>query len=342
MIRPDTIPLDEITGTVKKAIIPSQMYKHWANILDSKNKKCYASIIKDNGTIVEQINFCMIKTSFGKFLVSMPYIGYGSCFFLENKTILKLLIDEVLKFAAENDCLNVSISTHPLSTLTFEDYRRIFDFNYSKTVDCQMSVVADHPLEEMNHKRRMAFKNEISKIEKSDAFIDKSPSDNIFEEWYKVYLDRFSDIGGMPNSRNFFKALHIISRESHDVDFWVLRDDDLVIGGVIFEKGKGIIDYTTSAFRTEYRKQYPTTYVLNEYFKEMVKGERIFFNWQGSGGNEGVKKYKKRWGAQDMQQSYLAKNLVPVEEILAIPLEKVKHELMRCFVLPYELWGVKR
>jgi len=330
--------LKDFNLKVEKEIIPSQLNMHWAKILDSKKCESYVLYVEDGGSVKEQLNFCIMKTSFGNFLVSMPYIGYGSCFDVANKKYLKDLFIKLEEFAVGNDCLNMSVSTHPLSSMSFEDYKDVFDYSFFHKADCQVSILNGHPLLSMSHKRRSAFKNEISKAEQAGFIIDKQPEENILDQWYEVYLKRFQDIGGIPNTKTYFFNCYQISKESNDIDFWVVRNDSLVLGGVFCEIGKSIVDYSTSAFLTEYRKIYPTTYLLNEYFtKALLQGIR-YFNWQGSGGNEGVFNYKKRWGAEDYEQFYFAKNLVPVSEITSIPLSKIKKELTRCYVLPYNLW----
>lgn len=334
--------LKDFSTIIEKELIPSQLDNHWAKILDSKTRTCYVGYVEEKGIVREQLNFCIMKTSFGNFFVSMPYIGYGSCFDIANKKYLKDLFSKLEEFAIDNKCLNMSICTHPLSSISFGDYKEIFDYSFYHKIECQISDLDGHPLLNMSHKRRSAFKNEISKIEKSDYFIDKHPSKHIFDQWYEVYKKRFQDIGGIPNTKEFFLKCYEISQNSNKIDFWIVRDDSLVLGGVFCEIGKNIVDYTTSAFLTEYRKLYPTTCLLNEYFKKIIVQKIRYFNWQGSGGHEGIKGYKKRWGAGDYEQYYFAKNLVPVSEITSIPLSKIKTELFRCYVLPYDLWGDKQ
>jgi len=331
--------LKDFSAPVEKNLIPSQLDSHWAKILDSDTRTSYVGIIEKNGIITEQLNFCIMNTSFGNFFVSMPYIGYGSCLDVVNKQDIKELFVKLEEFAKEKNCLNMSICTHPLSSMSFEDYKDVFDYAYSHKKDCQISVLDNgHPLDNMTHKRRSAFKNEISKIEQSDYFIDKKPDRKMFDQWYEVYKKRFEDVGGICNTKEFFLGCYEISKNSDTMDFWVIRNESEVLGGVICEIGKNIVDYTTSAFSTESRKLYPTTYLLNEYLYKAIEQKIRYFNWQGSGVYKGILEYKKRWGAGDYEQFYFAKNLVPISEITATPLSKVQHELVRCYVLPYSLW----
>ena len=322
-----------------KELVPPQLNPFYANFIDSDVDTCYTIYNEDknNSRIKEQLNFVLMKRPYGTFLVSMPYIGYGSCLDVNNKKHLKELFFELERFAVEHGCLTMSFCNHPLSNINFNDMKHVFGYSFSHNSTCQISFLDVHPLEKLSHKRRSAFKNEISKSVKAGFSIVKKPDRDMFNSWYDVYVSRFNDIDAVSNSKKFFLGLYNESVRNHDVDFWVVKDDNVVVGGVFFEKGKGIVDYTTSAFLTSYHKFFPTTFLLDNYFDSII-GSMSYFNWQGSGGNDGVFNYKRRWGAVCYDQFYYAKNLVPLKRITSIPLEIIKSDLFRCFVLPYSLW----
>ena len=329
--------LKDFYSIVDKEIVPSQLSPFYAKLIDSDIDTCYTIYLKNNNIVREQLNFVLMKRPYGTFLISMPFIGYGSCLNIKNKKHLKELFLKLESFATENGCLSMSICNHPLSNINPGDMRHFFDYSFSHNTICQISTLNVHPLKTLSHKRRSAFKNEISKSVKAGFSVVKKPDRDMFNSWYDVYVSRFDDIDAVPNSKKFYLGLYRESVRNQDVEFWVAKDSDVVIGGMFFEKGKGIVDYTTSAFLTVYHKFYPTTFVLDEYFSDNIDVFR-YFNWQGSGNNSGVFNYKRRWGAVCYDQFYYAKNLVPVENITSIPLDRVKSDLFRCFILPYSLW----
>ena len=335
------IRLKEFLSPTKKELIPPQLCPYWANILDSDTITCYVIYVEDKDVIKDQLNFSIIKSSIGNFLISMPYIGYGCCFDVVNKKYLGKLFSELEKFALENDCLTMSICTHPLASLPFNAYKEVFDYSFSYKNFCQISELDMHPLLKLKHHRRMAFNNEISKIGKeSEYFIDTKPSEDTFEEWLEVYNARFRELKGHPLSYWFYNNYYKESRINDKIDFWVLRSESTVLGGAFFSIGKYIVDYGTSAFISEYRTLYPTTYLLNSYFEKMIEQGILYFNWQSSPSKgSGVYNYKRRWGAKEYEHYYFSKNLVDISEIISIPLSKIKRELAGCYVLPYTLWG---
>ena len=339
MIRIDR--LKEFSSPRGKMLMPPQLSAYWAKILDSTTRTCYVIYAEDNGIIREQLNFCIMKCSFGNFLISMPYIAYGSCFDVANKKYLNKLFSELEKFALETDCLAMSICTHPLASLPFDAYHDVFNYSFSYKNFCQISELDSPPLSKLTHKRRMAFRNEISKIEKdSDYFIDTNPDENTFNKWFQVYSERIQELGGNPLPKWFYFNYYKESQTNDKIDFWVLRNDSVVLGGIFCSIGKNIVDYGTSAFRSDYRKLYPTTFLLNRYFEKLIKEGIRYFNWQSSPYKaEGVYNYKKRWGAKDYEHYYFSKNLVDINEITAIPLSAIERELAGCYVLPYTLWG---
>ena len=312
-------------------LTPPQLFPYWARILDKWDS--YA--ISSKG---QHLNFYIVETSFGKVLISMPYIGYGSCF--TSTEGIKELFSDLEAFARDNDCLTMSVCTHPLATVPFDKYHDLFDYDYSYKNFCQISTIDKHPLESVSHKRRMAFNSEIARCSREGYIIDKHPDAEIYDQWLECYKSRVTDLDAIPFPDWFFDNYYRESQKDDKVDFWVVRDESTILGGIFCARGNNIVDYCTSAFKTEYRKLYPTTYILNEYFNDAVSRGIKYFNWQSSPvKNEGTYNFKKRWGAEEYEHYYFAKTLAPLENILEIPLQKIKKELVGCYMLPYSLWG---
>jgi len=330
-------------ATLKKEFIPPQLMPYYGRIIDSNLRHCYALFdYTSSAEPLEQINFCITSTSFGKFMFAMPFVGYGSMFDIANVKILKEMIVELEGIAKEDECLSMSLCTHPLSNVPREMHKEIwpgFDYEYKNF--CQISDLSKgHPIAQLDHRERMVFGAETSKMEKAGFEIVKSPSLQDFNQWYAVYTKRFEEFKAQPISKTMCSR-YLMEARKGNVDFWMAKRNDVgVIGGIIFAKGKGIIDYNISAFDSKYRELYATTAILNAYLLDCsIHGVR-YFNWQSSPGrSSGTYKYKARWGGQEYVHYYLSKALAPIETITAIPLEKLKRELPFCYVLPYSLWG---
>lgn len=333
--------LNESSFSIEKEIIPPQLDPFWARILDSDTRTCYTLYIDEKCCVQEQLNFCIIKCSFGKVLISMPYVGYGSCFDVKNSKYLIDIFSDLDDFASENDCLAMSVCTHPLSTVPFETYKKYFKEGYFFKNFCQISICYEHPLSQLNHHRRMAFNNEISKMtSKSEYYIDMNPEKDIFDQWFEIYKGRFQDLNSPSLPYWFYYNYFKESQTNDKINFWVIRNESSVVGGVFITVGKNIADYGTSAFNTEYRHLYPTTFLLNKYFEKMITQHIHYFNWQSSPAkNGGVYNFKKRWGAKEYEHYYLSKHFVDLDEITSIPSYKIKNELTGCYLLPFTLWG---
>jgi hypothetical protein len=265
----------------------------------------------------------------------MPFIGYGCCFDTVNTDDAKAILKELEDLARQEDCLTMSISTHPLQTL---DINKVWDAPYAIKNYCQMLDVTEHPFNMMSSKRRNAFRNETQYVKKrSSFFIDNDPDRACFDKWYKVYLKLSEEQNSVPQRKDLFEKYWKMPRT--DIDFWVLRNDQEVAGGIFFAKGKGITDYNTSAFDSKFKELCCTTHVLDAYFSNMAKNGGRFFNMQSSKKfQDGTYRYKERWGAELRWHDIVSKNLVDLQSITCIPLETIKNELPGCFVLPYSLW----
>jgi hypothetical protein len=271
----------------------------------------------------------------------MPYIAYGSCLEAEHCQVLRELFHSLEEFAIENNCLALSICTHPLSTVTVDRIHEYFDYTHAQKNFCQISKITGHPILSMNHHRRMAFSSEIARMNaRPEFFIDKDPERNTFEAWYEIYKMRILDLGSKPLPHEFYVSYYQGSKTCESINFWVVRSEYEVIGGVFITTGKNIADYGTSAFDTAYRHLYPTTFLLNAYFHEAIRNGTGYFNWQSSPDRAGgVFKYKQRWGAEVYEHYYLSKTLVDLKELTSIPLSAIRHELAGSYLLPFSLWG---
>jgi hypothetical protein len=247
------------------------------------------------------------------------------------------------QFAIENECLSLSISTHPLSTVPFDTHREFFDYEYSFANFCQMSDLIVHPFIGMNHHRKMAFKNEISKLSsRPEWYIDEHPSEELFKLWFNIYIEKMKLFGSIPLPYEFYYKYWRESLRHENIDFWIVTNGDDVMGGVFFAVGKNIVDYCTSLFDDKYSSLNPTTYLLNQYISMMVENGTQYFNWQSSPVRSGgVYNYKKRWGAKDYDHYYFSKVLRDLDDISAIPFDIIRNETAGHYVLPYSIWGEK-
>ncbi len=330
--------LANVSISLDKKIIPPQLDPVWARIIDSDKKICYAIYDSD---LKEQINFCISEFSFGKILTPLPYASYGTCFDINNSLILKKMFEKLERFAVENDCLSMSVSTHPLSSVPFVKHRDIFEYDYSFTNFCQISDVSVHPVVGMTHHRRMAFNNEISKMTvQNEWYIDKNPTKELFDRWFEIYLKKMKLFGSIPLPYEFYYKYWQESLRNKIIDFWMITNGEDVIGGVFFAVGKNIIDYCTSLFDEKYSNLNPTTYLLNQYFYKMMDAGIQYFNWQSSPvRNGGVYNYKKRWGSKEYEHYYFSKILCNIDDMVQIPLDIMKRETVGHYVIPYSVWG---
>ena len=341
----DVMPLRELHGNLSKDLIPPQLGGYWADIIDSGTRTCFAVLGYEGGSRKEQISFCVTKTTFGRFLFAMPFVGYGCCFDAVNIPLIREMMDKLEDVAKENDCLAMSLCTHPLSNLPSEFHKTIWPgHQYAYENFCQVSELArGHPLNSLSHRDRMVFGAEIARLSKSGFSIESSPTQEDFFQWYAVYVKRFAEFGVTPLPKEMF-ARYLDESHGGNVDFWMAKSrQEGVIGGIIFTKGQGIVDYNISACDSEHRRFYATTSILNAYLTKCIEDGVRYFNWQSSPGrNSGTYRYKARWGGDEYTHHYLSKALAPLEQITSIPLRVLKSELPFCYVLPYSLWGEPR
>jgi len=320
-----------------KHFIPPQLMSYWHHLFDDDLSRPYVINAHDGDRAIEQINFVIMERPYGRFLFAMPFIGYGCYLNIEHKEEASAILSVLEEFAISNDCLTMSVSTHPLQALRIDD---MLDFPFVHHNHCQMLPIAGkHPFQRLSTKHRKSFRNEISHFRReSDLVVDREPTRAHFDMWYDVYLKLCGTHGTVPQTKELFLRYWEQSKVGN-IDFWVLRNDDEVAGGIFCAKGRRIIDYNTSAFDPDLGKLSCTTVVLNEYFNHLLEEDVTFFNMQSSKRlGDGTYNYKRRWQPFLAWHDIYSKNLVEIDHIREIPLEAIKRDLPGCYVLPYEIW----
>lgn len=334
----DVERMTEDTRTASKPLVPPQLFSYWCRIFESAEYRPYVISSKRDGEIKETLSFVIIEKPFGRFLFSMPFIGYGCSFDRENIEDARAIVQALEELARKEDCLTMSIATHPLQSL---DIGQVWDAPYRHRNHCQILELDRHPLEAMSGKRRKAVKNEMQYVlRRSNFTIDTDPDRETFDRWYEVYFKLCGEQRSVPQKKSLFEKYWEMSRDK--IDFWTLGNEEEVVGGIFCARGRGIVDYNTSAFDSRYKDLCCTTYVLGEYFDRLISQGVRYFNMQSSKRFEdGTYRYKERWGAKLFWHDIVSKSLVDLENVTSIPLEKVMKELPGCYVLPYSLWEQK-
>lgn len=125
---------------------------------------------------------------------------------------------------------------------------------------------------------------------------------NDYQTYYKLYEDSLARWGDRVTSRypwKLFENLFCMSLEYPDeVKLWVAElDGRMIAGGVVFYWNAHVV-YWHGAARSDGMKYRPANVLVTEMIKDACAKRFSFFDFNPSGGHEGVAAFKKSFGTE--------------------------------------------
>jgi hypothetical protein len=270
---------------------------------------------------------------------SLPYIAYGGPY-ADDEGVSDALLRHLRELAVDLGADVLSVGTSPLLTAEQEQtYLSAIAPTHKFENRVQLQSLATHPLEQLSKKRRDAIESELRRGERAFAAIEHL-DENQLEEWLAIYRTRYAEIGATPYPDEFHRQLHrrAVPAGVAEIRGVVERDTGRLIGGIAFLVSKREATYFSSAFRTEARHLYPTTFLLNAAFHGFRARGVETFNWHSSPAQGGVHAYKQRWGASEHRHFYLAALLRKDTRLFERSPAEVRQLFPLRFVLPFDAW----
>lgn len=120
-----------------------------------------------------------------------------------------------------------------------------------------------------------------------------------------VHEENMREIGGLAKSRNFFDSLPQYFRPGHDYRLYVARLGSEPLAAVLVFFYNRTAEYYTPVVRKEYRASQALSAAI---FRAMCDASAQGYAWWNWGGTwlsqDGVYRFKSRWGTQDLPYRY--------------------------------------
>lgn len=324
---------------------PLQHDPRWAQVYRKlAHEHFFVAVARQENIIVGISTFTIFEGPFGTILHANPYMGYGGCSCASGKEneIIHSLMEALIDWAQQFGCITVSIATPPFSEKLVDFYRAALEPHYCHKNFHQYHYLDQHPLKNLKAKRRHAFISEIRRAEFSGVKIKRAVDILEVEAWLDVYEERYAQIGARILPRVFQSALWHTFVSVGKAELYLAYQYEQLLGGTLFLLGYGIVDYFSTAFKTESMKLYPGTLILYHAFNRFIDLGYKMFNWQSSPSRDsGVYKYKRRWGALEGTHLILTRVLGDAKVFTQRPLFEIRDTYNGHFVLPFDLWKEK-
>ncbi len=165
--------------------------------------------------------------------------------------------------------------------------------------------------------------------------VDSGDIDTLFE----MHCASMAAINGKAKESAFFDS--IASNMTPDEDYEIIYAtlNGKKIAGILLFFHTNYVEYFTPASLGEYRDIQPTAAILHDAILAAAQNGKTMWNWGGTWQTqEGVYKFKKKWGAKDFHYNYYTK--INNSKIYSMSRAELEAQYPHFFVLPYsELKG---
>ncbi len=125
------------------------------------------------------------------------------------------------------------------------------------------------------------------------------------DELRRLHQANIRALGGLPKSDDFFACLSRHFRPSADYDIYVARSGSLVVAALLVLYCNQTAEYFTPAVDPEFRSWQPLAPILVTAMAAAATRGLRYWNWGGTWlTQEGVYRFKRKWGARESRYSY--------------------------------------
>jgi hypothetical protein len=121
----------------------------------------------------------------------------------------------------------------------------------------------------------------------------------------EIHRENIAALGGRPKQPGFFEAVPRHFEAGTEFEVYVALLDDAVVAGLLVFFFNGTVEYFTPAVQHDHRSDQPLALLLIEAMAAAARRGCRRWNWGGTWtSQEGVFRFKRKWGARDRRYHY--------------------------------------
>lgn len=271
----------------------------------------YLYTLNDRGQIEAALPAFVSRSGIGgPVLNSLPFYGSnGGIVGRHNHVSSKALVDRFYEIAKECGCVSSVLIGSPLDPPELDAWYRK-NLNYD-AIDERIGQITpiyfrDHHGEALMDSFHQKTRNTIRKATKVGVVVNIE--NDMLDFVYEIHAQNMHVIGGIPKAKQFFSAVPEHFKPNEGFKVYVARIGGEPVAAVLLFYFNRTVEYFTPVIRNEFRDSQALSGVI---FQAMCDASRAGFHWWNWGGTwlnqEGVYRFKKRWGAQDRRYRYFVK-----------------------------------
>ena len=292
----------------------------------------------DNDTLLGLLPFALKKNGDLTVLNSLPFYGsYGGPLVLTKEKeadIVNLLLKEYCGFADEIKADIANFIENPLQPIAQNDLNES-DF---EKIDERIGQFTEFPEQQADIEETLMSifhsktRNMIRKGEKTKLTIELKDDDALFEWLHSEHSQSILSLGGLPKALTVFSALR--SSFGNDCELYIGYANGEPVCGVLIILYAQTIEYFTPVVKDDWRESQVLSALIYRIMLKMIGRGYKQWNWGGTWlSQEGVYRFKKRWGSVDYPYRYYSRKTS--ESIMRIPRESLQIDFPFYYLYKY-------
>lgn len=269
---------------------------------------------------------------------SLPFYGsYGGPLVFDKDNyseIASKMLKKYLDFCSAINANVVNFIENPLDPLSIDN---IEELGFEK-IDERIGQVTIFPSLKSNIEEELMSlfhsktRNMVRKGEKNNLRIELRKDDASYEWLHEEHTKSITKLGGLPKPMEVFDALR--STFENDCQLYIGYIDDKPVCGVLLLVYAQTIEYFTPVVQEEFRESQALSYLIYKVMIDMAKAGYQQWNWGGTWiSQEGVYRFKKRWGSNDFPYRYYSKK--GLDKGLLPPIHQLKNDFPYYYLYKY-------
>lgn len=317
-------------------------FRFLRQLFDHKSAECFILLAKLETTLVAVLPCVVYRGKHGNVLNSLPFYGsHGGVLSLPScdpntiDALLQRLDHECLK----RQVVSATLIDNPLQPQQAELHRNGFN-----SVDQRTGQMTPLPkpvngeaysdlLLSMYHSKT---RNMVRKALKANFVFTVDNSKPSLKELVDWHQKNMQNIGGTAKPAEVFNSLIGNLTPERDFDIFVARQQGKFAAAVLLLYSQQIVEYFTPVINDDFRSEQPLSGLIFEAMQRLGQRGFSLWNWGGTWlSQEGVYRFKSRWGADDKPYQYFSKHYSAEADIFKQAPETIVREYPYFYVKPF-------
>ncbi len=306
---------EQLLLSIETALLYSSIrYHNFLRRVLVNSEPCYLLAYDGEQLVGALPAFVNFNAAYGNVLNSLPFYGSNGGLVVSPKirhpsAVRSALLDAYHGLAMQYGVMTSTLIANPLESSelyetalhpTWRD-ERIGQITPLPRFDGSIEYVADTLMSQFHKKTR----NSIRKAAKSGIQVSHSDTLTAVQRLVDLHRQNIEGIGGLFKPPFVFDAIRASFRYDEDYRVYVTEKDGQIIAALLVFFYNRTAEYFTPAVLEAYRSDQPISLLAFEAMQEAARRGCIYWNWGGTWKTQdGVYRFKSRFGAQDMYYHY--------------------------------------